>query len=563
MPFPSRRRFLKQTAQGSLGAALLASGGSILPGCERRSYDLLIVNGTLYDGSGGAPWQADIGIRGERIAGMGRLDAAGCGQIIDARNLAVCPGFVDVHTHTDLALLVDPRAESKIQQGVTLEIGGNCGDSVFPLAGAAVDQVRESWHREYGIEADWKDLAGFYAALAKRGIALNYATLVGHGAIRSAAMGIGNRTAAAVELDAMDGFLSTALDQGALGLSSGLEYTPGSFADTAELIRLSRTVAKRGGVYATHMRNEDLTVEEALAEALTIGRESGVSVQISHLKACQQRNWHKTPRLLEAIEKARAAGLNVHADRYPYNAYATSLRMLFPLWAREGKDEDFVARLKDTVTFEKMAPFVRDKIAATGSWASIMITQLYLSGRKEYPGRTVEELAAAANKDPLTFTRELLIEEQGQVGMCGFSMREEDTRDIFAAPFTMVGSDGNAISPAGILGRGTPHPRYYGTFPRYLGHYIHEQNVLPLTEAIHRITALPAEKFGFRDRGLLKEGCFADIVVFDPMMISDQATFVAPHQYPAGIDQVIVNGAVVVSKGIHTGKLPGRILQHT
>ncbi|HOH08070.1 MAG TPA: D-aminoacylase [bacterium] len=561
MPIATRREFVKKSTQCCIGAGLLASAGAVITGCSRRPYDLLIVNGNLYDGSGGAPVRADIGIRGDRIAAVGRLDDEGCPQVIDAKGLAVSPGFVDVHTHTDLHLLAEPRAESKIHQGVTLEIGGNCGDSVFPLTSTGRREVQEEWRREYGIEAGWSDLAGFFEVLGKKGSALNYATLIGHSTIRSVAMGAADRPPAGAELEAMKGHLLCALEQGALGLSTGLEYTPGAFAATDEIIALCREVARHGKVYATHMRNEDLTVEEALEETLRIGRDSGVSVQISHFKTCQQRNWHKTPKLLAAVEAARREGMNVHADRYPYTAYATSLKMLFPLWAREGGNPAFVARLKDPRGFADMAPFVRDKIAATGSWASIMITQAWLSGRRDYQGKTVEELATAAGEDPLDFTRRLLIEEEGQVGMCGFSMSEEDTRATFAAPYTMVGSDGNAISPSGLLGRGTPHPRYYGTFPRYLGYYVHEKKVLPLAEAIHRITALPCEKFSIRERGLIREGCFADIVLFDPATVIDRATFVQPHQFPTGIDWVIVNGEIVVAEGEQTGKLPGRILR--
>jgi N-acyl-D-amino-acid deacylase len=529
-------------------------------GCNRSRYDLLILNGSLYDGSGGEPRQADMGIRGDRIVEIGHLDRSSSLQVIDAEGLAVCPGFIDVHTHTDLSLLVDPRAQSKIRQGVTLEIGGNCGDAIFPLNGETAARLREEWRKEYEIEADWSDLAGFNSALRKKGIAFNYATLAGHGAIRTAAMGIENRPPTSAELEAMKNHLQIALEQGALGLSTGLEYTPGSFASTDEIVALCKLVARHDGVYATHMRNEDLTVEEALAEALRIGRESGVSLQISHLKACQKRNWFKTPLLLKAIEKAHNQGLNVHADRYPYTAYGTSLRMLFPLWAREGKDEDFVARLKDAELWEKMAMFARDKIAATGSWASIMITQTTASSRRDYQGKTIEELAAAENKDPLEFARNLLIDEKGQVGMCGFSMSEEDTENTLTFPLTMVGSDGSAISPSGLLGKGMPHPRFYGTFPRYLGHYVREKKILPLAEAIRRITALPAEKFGLKKRGRLAQGCFADVVVFNPVTIIDQATFVQPHQYPIGIDQVIVNGEIVVAKGEQSGKLPGKII---
>ncbi|MBN2356949.1 D-aminoacylase, partial [candidate division KSB1 bacterium] len=501
-------------------------------------------------------------IRGKKIAAIGDLSSASTRQSIDAAGMAVSPGFIDVHTHTDISLLIDPKAESKIRQGVTTEIGGNCGSSYFPLNGDHATEIKKELQKKYQLKVDWQDLGGFFRRLQQNGIAFNYATLIGHGDIRTCAMGIENRPPSPDEMKRMKTYLRAALEQGALGLSTGLEYTPGSFAETEEIIELCKVVAQYEGVYATHMRNEDVRVQEALEEALQIARLSGVSIQISHLKASQKRNWHKVPKLLQTIQSAHEGGMNIHADRYPYTAYSTSLKMLFPLWAREGEDEDFVGRLKDSGQWRKILPFVKDKIAALGSWASVLITRVKSEERRIFQGKSVEELALQAKQDPYEFVRALLIEEDGQVGMCGFGMSEENTERILAFPLTMVGSDGEAISPHGVLGQTTPHPRYYGTFPRYLGYYVRERKILPLAEAVHRITMLAAQKFGLKGRGRLSKGNYADVVILNPDTIIDKATFVQPHQFPAGIAYVVVNGKIVVANGKHTGALPGEILSH-
>ncbi len=554
----TRREFIKKTAQGSVGA-VLATGLPSITSCA-AAFDLIIKNGMIYDGSGKAPYKSDLGIRRGKITAIGDLSSASTQQTIDAAGLAVSPGFIDVHTHTDISLLIDPKAESKILQGVTTEIGGNCGDSVFPLQGEHAQKIKNELWQKYQLQVDWHDLDGFYRRLRLQGIALNYTTIVGHGDLRASVVGIENRAPSPEEMRQMQALLCTAVEQGALGLSTGLEYTPGSFATTEEIIELCKTVARYGGVYATHIRNEDVRVEEALEEALRIARESGVSLQISHLKASQKRNWHKTPLLLQTIQRAHQSGLDVHADRYPYIAYSTSLQLLFPLWARQGENEQFVQRLKDDIQWRKIRPFVEDKITALGSWNSVLITRVRSQERKKLQGKSIAELAAMAKKDPFEYARELLIAENGEVGMCGFGMSEEDTEQILAFPLTMVGSDGEAISPEGIFGQSTPHPRYYGTFPRYLGRYVRERKILSLEEAVHRITMLAAQKFGLKGRGHLAKGNYADVVIFDPETIIDHATFVNPHQFPTGIGYVVVNGKIVVAKGKHTGALAGEIL---
>jgi N-acyl-D-amino-acid deacylase len=552
MPNVNRRQFLQKAATATLTTAMISS-------CAKHEFDLIVRNGLIYDGYGREPVRQDLAIKGDQIVAIGDMSQKSAARTIDASGLAVAPGFIDVHTHSDMTLLVNPKAESKIRQGVTLEICGNCGDSPFPLHDVHSLESITALRNEYRTKISWRDFQGYRQVLERRGCALNVATLIGHGSLRQAVIGSENRAAQKDELEQMKSLIAEYMRAGALGLSTGLEYTPGMFAQTDELIELVRVVAHFDGVYASHMRNEDIRVQEALEEALTIGRSTGARVQISHLKASQKRNWYKTPLLLEAIEQARDQGLDVHADRYPYTAYSTSLRMLFPAWSREGAYGDFVKRIKADDEWKKIRPFMEDKISALGSWDSILITRLTGASRQSWQGKTIAQLAEG--QDPFDFVRQLMIDEQGQVGMCGFGMSDQDTEAILAAPFTMVGSDGDAVAPYGLLGKGTPHPRFYGTFPRYLGMYVRQKKLLPLTEAIRRVTWLAAAKFHLSRRGALKIGHYADIVIFDADQILDRATFTNPHQYPIGIPYVIVNGVVVIDKGEHTGRLPGRFLE--
>ena len=547
------------------GFVLLAGWMGVLtlfcPNCSRTDFDLIIKNGLIVDGTGGKPFSGDVGIRGDKIAAVGNLSGKTAPRVIDADGLTVTPGFIDVHTHTDVHLLVNPKAESKIRQGVTTEISGNCGYSPFPLFGVEGDKIRGHLKDKYQIEADWSDLNGFFRRLERSGMALNYATLVGAGTIRQVVMGEVDRPATDDEMVKMKEELVKALEQGALGLSTGLEYTPGSFFTTEELIDLCRTLAQYGGLYASHIRNEDVRLEEAVAEALKIGKEAGVPVQISHLKACQQRNWLKIDRVLATIERARGEGIDVYADRYPYVAYNTTLAALFPLWAREGGTDSFLERLKDQSQLPRIRKYVQDKIENLGSWDAVLISWVLSEENKKYQGRTVAQITSQTGSDPFEFVRQLLIAEKGEVSMCGFAMSEENTAKVLAFPYTMVGSDGVALAPYGPLGRGHPHPRNYGTFPRILGYYVREQKVMTLPEAVRKMTSLPAQKFGFKDRGQIAVGKVADLVIFDAGMVSDRATFTNPQQYPVGMDYVIVNGQVVVDQGKHTCRLPGKILR--
>ncbi|NLP08791.1 amidohydrolase family protein, partial [bacterium] len=443
----NRRRFIAS-------ALTAAAASSVGVGCERKEFDLLIAQGLVFDGLGNEPAVMDIGVRGDRIVALGDLSGRSCHRWINAAGMAVTPGFIDVHAHSDVALLANPNAESKIHQGVTTEICGNCGDSPYPLDEVRSRETIAALQRQYELAVNWRDLAGYFDQVEKNGVCLNVAVLVGHSSLREAAMGPDDRAPSATELRTMCAILRDYLALGALGLSTGLEYKPGMYAETGELIDLCKEVAKQGAVYATHLRNEDLRVEEALDEALAIGAAAGCRVQISHFKACQKRNWPKTSRLLKTVDRARRDGLEVCCDRYPYTAYSTSLKLLFPVWSRAGSDEDLIARLSNEREWLKIRAFVQDKIEALGSWESVLITRVSSPERKQCEGQTVARLAG--DDDPYDFVRQLMIDAKGDVSMCGFAMSEEDTAAVLTYAHTMVGSDGDSLAPYGVLSRGMP-----------------------------------------------------------------------------------------------------------
>jgi len=557
----TRRTFLAESGR-AVAAASLAAGGLVLRGCAAgKDFDLVVKDGLVFDGSGAPAAAADIGIAGGLIAAVGKIPASRGRAVIEARGLAVSPGFIDVHNHTDMDLLANPKAESAVHQGITTLISGNCGSSPFPIADAIFEEEKADAKAIFGIELTWRDLGGFFARLEESGTAVNYGTLIGHGAVRGAAMGFEARPPKPEEMDRMIALLGAGLKEGALGLSSGLEYTPGSFARPDELVALCRPVARAGGVYATHMRDEGDRLIESLDETIDVAKASGVSVQIAHFKVAYPRNWGKIDAAISKIEEAKAAGVDIFCDRYPYIAGATSLDFNFPLWAREGTTADFLARLKNPALAAKLKASLAERETKLGSWDKVVITDVVTEKNKKYEGRNILEAAAQAGKPAFEFMRDLLIEEDDRVGMVIFMMKEENLRRILAHPLVGIGTDGNAVAPYGVLGRGKPHPRYYGTFPRVLGKYVREERLVPLAEMIKKMTSLPAAKFGLAKRGVLKPGSFADLVVFDPDKVIDKATWTDPHQYPAGIEYVLVNGAVVIDKGTHTGKLPGAVLR--
>ncbi len=501
-------------------------------------FDLILKGGRVIDGSGGAGAPADIGIIGETIGAVGDLSGAHARRIMDVSDLTVTPGFIDVHTHSEDELLINPKAESKVRQGVTTELLGMDGESYEPDS--------------FGTELE---------KLERAGIAVNAGSMVGQGTLRGMVMAMSDRAATAGEIDSMRELAALALRQGAIGISSGLEYTPGGFASTEEITELCKVMEATPGLYATHMRNEDDRVVEAVEEAIAIAEGAGIGLQISHLKCQGRRNWDKLDQIFTVIEQAESRGVSVTMDRYPYLAYSTGLANLMPIWSREGGTEKFIERLQDPDVWSRIRRAMEDKIELLGSWDAVMISSVELEKNKELQGKTIAEIVKDTGQDPYLYTRSLIIEEDNRVGQVGFGMSEENTARILAHPKCMPASDASALADYGELRQGSPHPRAYGTFTRVLGKTVREMKIMPLEEAIRKMTSFPAERFELKNRGRLAEGFMADVVVFDPDRVADQATYAEPHQYSIGIEAVLVNGEVVLEKGERTEKLPGKVLR--
>ena len=550
----SRREFNKTIAAGTLG---------LLAGCRfNNRFSIIIKNGKIIDGSGTQAFEKDIGIIGNKIAAIDDLNNATADIFIDGKNLVVSPGFIDIHTHTDTELIVNSKAESKIRQGVTTEVSGNCGDSPFPLNEVDFQELDTNIFEQYGVNINWRDINGFLGKLEDQKISINYATFTGHGNLRSYVIGKNDVQATPEQLKKMKDVLERSLADGSFGLSTGLEYAPGSYASTAELIELNKVVAKNGGIYATHIRSEDNLVEEAIREALRICKETDVSLQISHLKACNKSNWNKVDHILEMIHTAAESGMPVKADRYPYIAYGTGLTIFLPLWFRQGSREEILARFNDNTLIPKIKEYVENRGQNIGGWDRVMISSCFTEKNKRLEGKTIYACAVEAGTTPFEFIRNILLEEKNRVQIIGYAMDENNLKKVLSSSFVMIGSDGTAVAPYGKLAEGKPHPRFYGTFPRVLGKYSREEKLFDLPIAIQKMTSMPATKLGLHKRGLIAKDYYADIVVFNPGEVIDNATFVDPHKFPSGIEYVIVNGKVTVKNGNHTGVLAGAILRH-
>jgi N-acyl-D-amino-acid deacylase len=546
-----RREFLH--AGAVLGLASLSGVPRVR---MREQPDLVLRRGMVFDGTGAPGVEADVAILGDRIQAVGRVTDTGVVEI-DLAGQALSPGFIDIHTHADLPILANPKVENRILQGITLEVGGQCGGSPGPWTEEGARSTRERYKELYGVDIDFHDLAGFFRALERTPPAVNAACMVGQGTVRETVVGSEDRPATEEEMNRMKALVAEAMEQGAVGLSSGLEYTPSGFATREELVELARVLAGTGYPYASHMRNEDDSLLAAIEEALHIGRLAGVPVQVSHLKAQGERNWWKASVILTLLEEVRESGVDVNYDRYPYVAYSTGLSNLFPSWARSGGNRAFLQRLEDPRQRPALEAYAREKVAQLGSWNSIQISSTRTEGNAWLRGRRLGDAAQEAGEEPFAMALRLLREE-GSVGMIGFGMSEENTAQILAHPLGMVCSDGSVYAPSGPLSEGSPHPRSYGTFPRVLGHYVRERRIMPLETAIHKMTGLPARKIQLRDRGVLRPGGYADLVAFDPSTIRDTATFEDPHRYPEGISLVVVNGVITVRDGVLTGELAGR-----
>lgn len=558
----SRRQFIKHTVKGTILIGAAGGYNLLLQGCSKqKEYDILISGGTVYDGLGNPGREIDIAVKGDKIFLLRKnLDKNKAAKVIEAKGMAVSPGFIDAHGHTDVGLMANPKAESQVRQGVTTEISGNCGYSPFPISDDGFEEWQENTKAEFEIDLNWRDIKGFFNRLKEKGTAMNYGTLLGHGALRGAVVGLDDKPPTEDQMNEMKKLVAENIKAGALGLSTGLEYAPGSFAKTEELIELCKIAAQHNGIYATHMRSEGNFLLESIDEAVEIARKANISLEISHFKTAYPANWPKLDEAFAKIEAAQKEGINILADRYPYIAGATSLSLFFPLWALQGKTKDFIARLQDPALDSKIRAHVKTEEEKLGSWDKVIISSVFTQKNKNLEGMTILEAAANWGKQPYDFMRDLLIQEENRVGMVIFMDSEENLKRVLAHPLIVIGADATAVAPYGILARGKPHPRYYGSFVRVLGKYAREDKIFTLSRAIQKMTSMTARKFRLLNRGQIADGYFADLVVFDPDKVIDCATWKDPHQYPKGIHHVLVNGQIVITQGEHTGMLPGKIL---
>ncbi len=528
-------------------------------------FDVIIRRGEIYDGMGGPSFRADVGISGGVIEAVGKLGGAVAKREVDASDLAAAPGFIDIHTHSDVPLVVDGDAHSHVRSGVTTNVTGNCGNSAAPVTCAAVEYMKRR-SADLPLEWTWTSLSGYLQRLEENGTSVNVVPLIGAGTIRGSIMGFCDRPPTDGELAEMQDMVAGGMRDGAFGLSTGLIYTPGSYADTDEIAALAESAARFGGIYATHIRGENDSLLRAVAEALEVGRRAEIPVQISHLKAMGRHMWGQGSVVLDMIEEARAAGEEVTGDQYPYTASATGLGAYLPPWSHSGGVESLMDRLRDPEARRRIEEDIRE--GANGwislhrgvGWENTLITRC---SNEDLEGRSITEIAEERGTGPYDCAFDILLECEGQVGVVYFTIGDEDLVNIMRHPAVMVGSDSSAIAAAGPLARGKPHPRAFGTFPRVLGHFVRERGVLTLGEAVRKMTSMPAQKLGLIDRGIIRPGMRADLVLFDPGKVEDRASYTDPFQYPVGISHVFVNGRETVREGEHLGVRAGQILERS
>lgn len=521
----------------------------------------------LVDGTGAPAVPMDLAIDGPRISGVYKRTEAKGLMIIDAHGKIVCPGFVDIHSHSDLHLLANPLAESKIMQGVTTELVGNCGGSAAPLIGAARTDIKEAADH-LCVALDWITMDEYLLRLNHLKTSVNVCTLVGAETIRKSVLGDHDVQPSGEKLGQMRNLVADAMLQGAFGISSGLIYAPGCYATTEELIALASTAASFGGMYASHIRGEGRTLVKAVAEAIEIGRESHARVEISHHKACGQANWGRVKETLDMIMHARMEGVDVAFDVYPYTASCASLDTILPPWAREGGREAVLSRLKDPALRARLVKELEtpsddwEAIAAETDWENIMLVDFKNERNKKYENKSVARIAKETGKKPTELALDMMCDERLRVFAIFHEINEDDVLRVISSPLSVIGSDGCAEKPYGPGSDSATHPRAYGTFPRVLRKYAIEQSALSIEEAVRKMTSMPAERIGLENRGVLAKGMAADVVVFDPSRVRDCATFEKPHVYPEGIEHVIVNGDLTVENGKHTRERNGLVLRH-
>jgi dihydroorotase/N-acyl-D-amino-acid deacylase len=551
-------------------AALVAIiiGGWLLSRAEVTvfDYDLILQGGKIIDGTGNLWYHADVGVKGERIAKIGRLKDASAERTIDARGLIVAPGFIDMLGQSETNLLIDSRALSKITQGITTEITGE-GGSIAPINVNILKEMKP-YLDHFKLTVDWRTFDQYFTRLTRQGTTINFASYVGATQVREYVMGRANRTPEGEELGKMKTLVAQAMKDGAVGLSSALVYAPAFYASTAELVELAKVAAQYGGIYATHMRNEGNSIFKALDEAITIGERAQLPVEIFHLKVAGKANWGKMGEVVKAIEAARARGLDVTADQYPYIAGATGLSACIPPWAHAGGAEKLLARLRDTETRRQLRQEIETSSTewenfyfGSGGAAGVLVNSVLNPALKSYEGKTLLEIGKLRHQDPLDALFDVLVEDKGQTGAIYFFMSEEDVKTAMKQPWVSFGSDYGAVAPDGVLGEDKAHPRAYGMCPRILGKYVRDEKIMPLEEAIRKMTSLAAQRLKIPDRGIIKEAMFADITVFDFNAVKDVATFENPNRFSEGIRYVLVNGQLVLDNGKPTGKRPGKALR--
>jgi dihydroorotase/N-acyl-D-amino-acid deacylase len=544
---------------------MLLAAAVRLPAQSGAGFDIVIVNGHIIDGTGSPWYSGDVGIRDGKIAAIGNLSASARKRTIDAGGKVIAPGFIDMLGQSELTILVDSRLPSKIYQGITSEVTGE-GGSAAPLNDAII-QDNKSGYDYYKINPDWRTFRQYFARLEKQGMGINLASYVGATQVRRVVLGDDDKQPSPEQLDQMKALVRDAMKDGTVGVSTSLEYAPAPYAKTDELIALATEAGKSGGIYATHMRDESNSVLEAIDEALRIGHEGHVPVEIWHIKVAGKANWGRMPEVVAKINAARAAGADVTADTYAYTAWSNDFSAFIPPWAHDGGTAKLVERLKDPTTRARIR---KDMLTPSKDWDNewqeipgpdaIMISDVENPELRSLQGKRLSEIAKMGNKDPMDALFDLLIEDPS-TGVAVFGMSQPDVTLALRQPWVSVDNDNPGTSPEGILGQSHPHPRAYGTFPRVLAKYVREEKVLTLEDAIRKFSALPAQRMRFTNRGVLKAGMWADVVIFDPATIRDKATFDNPNQLSEGMEYVLVNGVPVIEQGKMTGALPGKVLR--
>lgn len=546
----------------SVACGLLAAASCLAADAE---YDLIIRNGHIVDGTGSPWYAADLAVKDGRIAAIGHLADAHAKRTIDAHGMVVAPGFIDMLGQSELSILVDPRLPSKIYQGITTEITGE-GESIAPL-NAAILKENQPGYDHYGIKPDWRTLDGYFTRLRKQGMGINLGTYIGAATVREMVIGYDDRAPAPDELKRMQALVADAMQQGAVGLSTALQYPPAPYAQTDELIALATIASQYGGIYATHMRSEGNSEMAALDETFRIGSEAHVPVEIFHLKASGKSNWGHMPQIVARIEDARAKGIDVAADTYAYTAWQNNFSAFIPPWAHDGGDPKLIERLKDPVTRARIR---KDLLTPSTTWDNewlaingpqdILISSVNNKALLKYQGKRISEIAAEWHEDAIDTICDFLIKDNASTAVVVFGMDEGDAELVLKQPWMSIDNDYQGTSPEGLLGRDHPHPRAYGTFPRILAKFVRDEKLLTLPDAIRKFSALPAQRMHLTDRGVLKQGLWADVVVFDPDTIHDVATYEDPNRLSIGMRYVLVNGVPVVADGKMTGALPGKVL---